>query len=902
MEKVTRISFDLDDPETDLHEIINMNITKEEELDDNIMVNPFFIGIQGSELQSLSSKDIYQNYPNVFVMCMKNSVSLNNDSKLLMKIFDYTVERNEFNTICNMFTLIPTNKNILQNYNFKNKALLLDRNFLVKYFGYLNYQFEFDEIIIPMPELNESKAQIYSNLYTTYMNANKFTDIVNLISYYNNGYTQSIDRQMCLLLSNIDISNFWENSKNCNFNMNNIFNKRKLSDNITIRTGEIINNRDGNDNYIDDIKNSDTKSEYINIYQVIKKSPNRTFYVENLDMKQSFTKEMISSIFNTISNIKYKTKLFNQLLTSKELCHLVVNNQSVLSICSDILTKYKPLYAYLFGYAWATLYLEESIMTTKTTKNNSFVFDINTANKLTIFPFSMENIHNNPYITLFLDRSIIDVSTNAISIRSFFDKNNKYYGTCDLTEAKKRMNIFITGRQDIDIFKGVEKNIFSVCGSIMAAVIPKYHPLIDTCTNNDMSYIEKMTTYFNHFYGNSDTDVMCSTSSMVQFIKYTTQFIDKISDNLDCSIDDIKIDSIKKSAVIISKHFFTECLKDIEIKLGIMYTTDRLIDIIGTYSKKQNNSSNNTNYQNILHYFYMYYIKYRNNMNYKWNQIQHEHKLNINKNIAYAYKSIIPINDMKVKLTKYIPVKNDITPRDSEIYYFVNDFRDSDNKVSPDENYLVMKFSESLKFKIYAPKLKRHIELFQTGRDPFSTVARFHKPCVRAYYQDDNIYLLPSCITAMMTYINIDYKYFAGLRDPIEIINKYIMRGFSVILNFNEKKLMVKYNKNNNNHNGMFKIDSKQIPFAPKNLTDKIFKPGKYILGLSDDIYDYKDTMVYLNTIPELKEIYKKYYNCDTQKAPIDIFSFTAIGSDGTMKPLQTWVIDAWCEFINQTH
>ena len=40
-----------------------------------------------------------------------------------------------------------------------------------------------------------------------------------------------------------------------------------------------------------------------------------------------------------------------------------------------------------------------------------------------------------------------------------------------------------------------------------------------------------------------------------------------------------------------------------------------------------------------------------------------------------------------------------------------------------------------------------------------------------------------------MTLINIDYKYFAGSKDPIEIINKYRQRGYSLPLNDSESLL-----------------------------------------------------------------------------------------------------------------
>ena len=53
--------------------------------------------------------------------------------------------------------------------------------------------------------------------------------------------------------------------------------------------------------------------------------------------------------------------------------------------------------------------------------------------------------------------------------------------------------------------------------------------------------------------------------------------------------------------------------------------------------------------------------------------------------------------------------------------------------------------------------------------------------------------MLPSFVTAMMTFINIDYKYFSGNASPFNIINKYRYRGFTTILNDKEKKQNINY-------------------------------------------------------------------------------------------------------------
>lgn len=143
-----------------------------------------------------------------------------------------------------------------------------------------------------------------------------------------------------------------------------------------------------------------------------------------------------------------------------------------------------------------------------------------------------------------------------------------------------------------------------------------------------------------------------------------------------------------------------------------------------------------------------------------------------------------------------------------------------------------------------------------------------------------------------MTRINIDYKYFAGARDPIVILNKYRMRGFSVILNTNEKSHMLYYNQNVKVHNGMFSVDDNKTMFGPKKLDNKIFKPMIFIEGCTDDVYN-DDNNKYINSLDDLKNVYKNKYSYNYNDNPIDIFKFNAINKNGYINPLQTWIISA---------
>jgi len=233
---------------------------------------------------------------------------------------------------------------------------------------------------------------------------------------------------------------------------------------------------------------------------------------------------------------------------------------------------------------------------------------------------------------------------------------------------------------------------------------------------------------------------------------------------------------------------------------------------------------------------------------------------------------------------------------------YVNDF--VENKVNSSDNLLLIKISEGIKFKVNSDNLLHSLEIFRVkDKDFFSTVARFHLPCVRAFYDGNNVYILPSCITAMLTGYNIDYKYFAGIRDPIDIITKYRIRGYSTIINPTEKQHMAYYCSSIDKWNGLFKIDGKNKEsikslFGINKLDSEIYKIKKYMKNVSDDVYN-KLNHQYIITNEDLQNWYnEKYPMFASKNIGIDLLSFTTINSEGSINPIKTWVFDAIQDYI----
>jgi hypothetical protein len=243
-------------------------------------------------------------------------------------------------------------------------------------------------------------------------------------------------------------------------------------------------------------------------------------------------------------------------------------------------------------------------------------------------------------------------------------------------------------------------------------------------------------------------------------------------------------------------------IKLVLIKIGYLFVSDEFIKNNINFDEsmqivdKVKYVFDNINDENIRSKFKPYYeqlkITYMNDLIKDYTPIE---LINMKSN----YPEIFENNDVDFKI-------------------YVNHKKNAQDHISTDEMFHVKNIKDidlvyTYKFKIESPYINHSFELFPVQYDDFfSIVARFHLPCVRGLYNGNNVYLTPSCISAHMTYMNIDYKYVCGTKDPIEIINKNRMRGFGTWLNASEKKIFIKYSKEIPVWNNLYKITGSTGP------------------------------------------------------------------------------------------
>src|SRR5438046_10642431 len=104
--------------------------------------------------------------------------------------------------------------------------------------------------------------------------------------------------------------------------------KSRLSnDELIVKTVDALSKMDPSK--IDYLQHIHQPQGFTDVYNALKQNKKRTYYaVENKNLL--LDKEQVTKLFSSITDNKEAYDLFNALILSKEYCHLVVNNETVL--------------------------------------------------------------------------------------------------------------------------------------------------------------------------------------------------------------------------------------------------------------------------------------------------------------------------------------------------------------------------------------------------------------------------------------------------------------------------------------------------------------------------------------------------------------------------------------------
>jgi hypothetical protein len=735
---------------------IQNELHQTEIIDEEFKLNPFYISLNGGNLSKLKkypfSQDVIVYYP------LNSSYDENIHQRLIKK--DYVFKQD--------FSYMRVSQNILNNSHHKFRSQLVSKEDLCTLFK--NDEFNLTEIVVGLFELSLNDVQQYLIKYKSFIDFNQIMKISDLNKLYNVRTNLSKD------ILNLKHANYWTIPHNCMINLTENFTQRefqskppqviKLSHNTTATP-------EGDSPMYP--TSSTTRSKFHDMSMVLRsKHNNRQLFYSTPKVK--LDRNVILNLYRSLNSDRDRYSLLNSLLISKDYCDLIVNNKDILLESNNIFEQYKGCFKYTMGYAWLSLSCEESLKLTSTIKTDRFVFDIETANKLPQFPFLKSHPKLNPYFTLCVNDSELTFNNQLDSIKDYDG-----YGVCDLATFKHRLNIFISGSSTKDIFTGLNWASYAVTGSLIPACLPKKSPLLNQIEKN-MPTLDKdiaFKSYIDTYYPDSDIDIMSNESSTYKFIDRVQELYEKILTNISLPPEACQYEIFKTSAISLTERFFEATLKDFNTKNTLEWD-------IAMYEA-------NLNDIRVRYYLYEIYVrnKLKNNQ-----QIILSNLNNVNSNrFLRDFMEITPFEKITFYYVKTSSYKF-YTPRDTDLIVYENgtNFVDKDSFTN-----ILMKISEGIRFKMSFKTLSKPIEIFQSHKkDFFSVVAKFHLGCVRAYYQD-TVYMLPSCISAMMIGLNMDYKYVHGIKNPIQIINKYEKRGFGTILNKTEAMGYAAYNEVNPN-------------------------------------------------------------------------------------------------------
>ena len=710
-----------------------------------------------------------------------------------------------------------------------------------------------------------------------------FIDIYNsllLDEYFGQSNNRSIIKQNhIIMINNMNESNYWTIYNNCRLNYTIKFNTNSFNLSINERlTDKNIDNvikflastSDDND-YLAFLFE---KSKYVDASSGIDVNGYKLYTISNNDIMNKITNECFNKLFDKLSeDVQYH--LIMNILISKDLCHLVINNKYILNkiISKDhfknnltFMELYGNLLRYILGYTWIIMYMEESIKRSFIDTSDRFIFDIDTASLLPWYPYSIENIHICPYMPILVANNILNIQKNILGVEQHIYNNQNdnikqitRYGICSKDIFIKRINEFISGKTNINILENIDWTNVAMSGSIMACCVPNYNTLMSKFILDKENFKIDFIGFINEYYKEADIDIMCNITNIYKFVDKINDFNNTLQNNIkkiysiDSNLPITTIFTNKSASILINKHFINKYILE-QVKLPY-------IDIIS-----------NLNQESIKKIVYNHYINWHKDYITKC-AIEDSDKF-----FDQKYNDIyinIPIEEINIVLIKY---END---------------PDNNNNIIciPKINY---------KFRISSYYLPHNFEFFQIKYDNFfSTVSQFHLPIVRSYYDGSQVYLTPSCISACMTFINIDYKYFAGKKDPIEIINKYRMRGFGTILNNKEitklleySNLVPKWKKLYNLH--LNSNSSVLSTVGLLNVHSSLFKPSILLNNTNTNNYiklvmneDYITIPYYFNDIINL---ISKIYNLNS----IITINPTTINKYGIINCVKKWLINAY--------
>lgn len=819
---------------------MSLTKTNTENIKNPFLTNKQVITRNDVELE-LDMKSIARHFKKIYILCPLN---LKQDYSDLYYPYINSDNLNKFSSSLVLYE-VP-NKILKNKLHLENTVLIntSESKEIISKFNHFDYDISDEILIIPILNIKLLDLQNYLKIYEGITNIKDIFNILVISDYFCNPCDKFKNGEYIYsLIKNLEEANYWTYSYNCGLNLSTKFKGRNFTFKI-VKTSGINSNSDvgkvlndfkkkeanktqDDGNYLEMIFKS---KNYVDVSSIIKKRGYRLFSV---NLKSEYSNNEINQLFLKL-NEKQKYMLFCKLLVSKKYCHLILNNKDMLVNMKPMIHKYAPLMRYLMGYSWIRFYTEESIKKRNIIDDDQFVFSIETAHHLPVFPVLHSEPQTNPYLPVMVsnNKTYLNPSNNVLGFPCYLNSRFQNKGITDLEGFKKRMNILITCK-DKDIFEGVDfiKHNMAIVGSSVLACSQEEPPVMEMFKKlsgpND-SFENLWMRYFNEYYcgrdnkkGDIDVQIICDDS--FSFFRKVSEIYNQIVVNF-CNI--------------FQPYAEPSHLKLKPIKTIFLFVTEEFIK--NTFSDSEKNTQyicGNLNDESVLKLFEPYFEKrYNEWLEEKLSEYSDEEKVEIQKNYPDFFQKENVVYQVSLsnrnKNNTAVNVKSSVNYTNEEIELILEEeelFIKNNLVVEKNINVEGLGMAVSNKYIISSPMLNNDFEVFPIRRSHWNTVWTFHLPCVRGYYNGVDVKMLPSFISALQTYMNIDWRYVAGKKDICDIINKYRYRMFGTYLNKKEISSYLQYNSRVMFWNNLYNLnlnDSKTYKncLGTRNINEKLYK------------------------------------------------------------------------------
>jgi hypothetical protein len=742
--------------------------------------NPFYISIQQKNMSVVKTqygklRPIIDTH-SVLVMIPKCYANIPTE------IYEKNISIEVLAKICTSFFVKRCSTKILNVACHSDVAVIVSKEVL-EHIDHAGIKLRPLEIVIPIFDMHPEHIDSYINIYGQISgDYEKLISVINMKNYF--GSTQTIDFEF---FENIIGDYFWRYDSS-EFNMTHLFSSRK----IRVNDAELLLQDTDTDIMTTNVDPTSTgnyatcsENRYrTSICDAMRTAKNRRFFLSRtmpMDANLGIDKETVTRLFMMLTDNQSMYNFFNAFAVSRKHSHLVVNNTEILAKMKYMFKTYKEAFRYVLSYPMLTYYVEECILRRNITKKSRCVFTIDTAHELPVFPFLASDVHSSPYNVIPVKDSLLRKNAHGLA----FIQNHFGYGIDNLDGFRKKFNIFTTGHVDKNVFDGIDWSHIAVTGSTIPACVPTRSPLSHvTGVPSSATYEEEFNAYFNKYYGTSDIDVVCATTNLDIFFDTADSVIKQVKKNIGVADDKrIIVTPISMSRIFLNNASLSDYYQDLsQLCDEIKEPTD-----VRKVLKKCNCGTRArilTKYLPVIEYFYNIYVtrKTEKYMNIKPRNMIHQMYLEMCPIDHFSVQIVMTSQKSDHKATECIFVENkEIVNPETLEKTFIETIRVEDTfrfKVSNSSEHIPVGS---------APILHRQFEIFRAiGDDPFSTIQGFHLPCVRGFYDGTNVYMTTSCVCSHLTYMNVDYKYFACAQQPLEIILKYMNRGYGLYLSEHE--------------------------------------------------------------------------------------------------------------------